>query len=70
MSVRRTLATVAAVAAAGLTALTLAAPAQAMHDSPAPVGDVAPSWSGHYSKPEIGQHGAARPWEAGPNWNR
>lgn len=70
MSRRSTLARLAAVAVPGLAALALAAPAQAMHDSPAPVGEMAPSWSGHYSKPEIGQHGAARPWEAGPSWNR
>jgi hypothetical protein len=48
----------------------LAAPAVAMHDSPAPVGDMAPSFSGHYSKPDTGSFGAARPWEAGPAWNR
>lgn len=70
MSVRRTLTAVAAVTVPSIAALALAAPAQAMHDSPAPVGEMAPSWSGHYTKPEIGQHGAARPWEAGPSWNR
>ncbi len=60
----------AALLAAPVATTLAAAPAHAMHDSPAPVGEVAPEWSGHYSTPTIGQHGAARPWEAGPAWNR
>lgn len=59
-----------AVTAASALAVGVAAPASAMHNSPAPVGEVAPSFSGHYRTPDIGQHGAARPWVAGPSWNR
>lgn len=59
-----------AVAAASALVIGAAAPASAMHDSPAPVGDMAPSFSGHYRTPDIGQKGAARPWVAGPSWNR
>jgi hypothetical protein len=55
---------------AALSLSALAAPARAMHDSPAPVDEVAPDFSGHYAKPDIGSNGAARPWEAGPAWNR
>jgi hypothetical protein len=59
---------------AGLTAAIAlpvsAAPAMAMHATPGPVDDMAPSFSGHYSTPDVGQKGAARPWEAGPSWNR
>lgn len=35
-----------------------------------PVGEMAPSFSGHYRTPDIGLKGAARPWVAGPSWNR
>ena len=59
----------AAVAAAGIT-VGLAAPATAMHGSPAPVEEPAPEWSGHYSTPDTGEKGEARPWTAGPAWNR
>ena len=58
------------VTAAALAASAFAVPANAMHTSPAPVGETAPAFSGHYSTPDIGQKGAARPWEAGPAWDR
>ena len=63
---------ITAVAVIATSALVLggAAPALAMHDSPAPVGEMAPSFSGHYHTPDIGHKGAARPWVAGPSWNR
>ena len=70
MSKRRVLTALVAAVAAPVLTLAVATPAKAMHDSPAPVGEMAPEWSGHYSKPDIGQHGAARPWQAGPAWNR
>ena len=60
---------IAAIAAVALV-VGIAAPASAMHNSPAPVGEMAPSFSGHYRTPDIGQKGAARPWVAGPSWNR
>ncbi len=59
-----------AVTAASALVVGIAAPASAMHNSPAPVGEMAPSFSGHYRTPDIGQRGAARPWVAGPSWNR
>lgn len=62
--------TAAALISAGAGLVAGALPAGAMHASPAPVGEVAPEWSGHYTKPDIGSFGAARPWEAGPAWNR
>lgn len=55
---------------AALSLTALAAPALAMHDSPSPVGEIAPAFSGHYVKPDVGSHGEARPWEAGPVWSR
>jgi hypothetical protein len=61
--------TIAVIAASALVVGT-ASPASAMHKSPAPVGEMAPSFSGHYRTPDIGQHGVARPWVAGPSWNR
>lgn len=67
---RRLLTVTAAAVVAPLVALGVAAPASAMHDAPAPVDEMAPSFSGHYSTPDVGQKGAARPWEAGPAWNR
>lgn len=70
MSKRTVVTTIAATLAAPALALGLAAPANAMHSSPAPVDDMAASWSGHYSTPDTGQKGEARPWEAGPVWNR
>jgi hypothetical protein len=70
MTKRHVLTAIAAAVAAPALALGVAAPAGAMHSSPAPVDDPAPTFSGHYSTPDIGQKGAARPWEAGPAWNR
>lgn len=70
MTTRRTLTTLATAVAAPLLALGIAGPASAMHSSPAPVDDPAPSWSGHYDTPDTGEKGDARPWEAGPVWNR
>ena len=67
---RRILTLVGAAVAAPVLALGIAAPASAMHDSPAPVDEMAPAWSGHYSTPDIGQRAEARPWQAGPAWNR
>jgi hypothetical protein len=55
---------------AALVASAVATPAFAMHASPAPVRDMAPSFSGHYDTPDTGSKGEARPWEAGPSWNR
>jgi hypothetical protein len=66
MSTRKMLTTLAVTVAT----LAVAAPASAMHASTAPVDDMAPSFSGHYDTPDTGQKGAARPWEAGPSWNR
>jgi hypothetical protein len=57
-------------AAAALALSTFATPAVAMHVTPGPVDDMAPSFSGHYSTPDTGEKGVARPWEAGPSWNR
>jgi hypothetical protein len=68
-SVRFRAVAIAAIAASALV-VGVAAPASAMHNTPAPVGDMAPSFSGHYRTPDVGQHGAARPWVAGPSWNR
>ena len=48
----------------------LSTTASAMHSSPAPVEEPAPDFSGHYSTPDVGQKGEARPWVAGPTWNR
>lgn len=70
MSTRTVLTALATAVAAPALALGLATPAQAMHNSPAPVGEMAPEFSGHYDKPDIGSFGEARPWEAGPAWNR
>lgn len=70
MSKRTVVTAIAATVTAPVLALGLAAPANAMHGSPAPVGDMAAPWSGHYSTPDTGQKGEARPWEAGPSWNR
>ena len=58
------------VTAAALAASAFAVPANAMHTTPGPVGEPAPEWSGHYSTPDIGHKGEARPWEAGPAWDR
>lgn len=58
------------LAAAVLAVPALATSASAMHGSPAPVDEMAPSFSGHYSVPDVGQKGEARPWVAGPVWNR
>jgi hypothetical protein len=66
MITRRMLTTLAATVGA----LAVASPASAMHGSPAPVDDMAPSFSGHYDAPDTGRKGDARPWEAGPSWNR
>ena len=70
MNPRRTLTLLGTVTAGSVLALGVAAPASAMHDAPAPVDEMAPSWSGHYSTPDTGQKGEARPWQAGPAWNR
>lgn len=70
MSLRRTRTVLATTLAVPALALGIAAPASAMHSSPAPVDDPAPTWSGHYDAPDTGQKGEARPWEAGPVWNR
>jgi hypothetical protein len=70
MTKRRVLPAITAAVAAPVLALGIAAPAGAMHSSPAPVDDPAPAFSGHYSTPDIGLKGGARPWEAGPTWNR
>jgi hypothetical protein len=67
MAIKRLL--VAGVAGAALSVASLS-PALAMHASPAPVDDMAPSHSGHYDTPDTGSKGEARPWEAGPRWNR
>ncbi len=64
------IAAVTSIVAVPVAVTTLAAPAAAMHDSPSPIGEIAPEWSGHYTTPTTGRHGAARPWEAGPAWNR
>lgn len=70
MTFRRTVRVLAAAVAAPVLALGIAGPASAMHSSPAPVDDPAPVWSGHYDTPDIGHKGEARPWQAGPVWNR
>ena len=67
---RRTRAFLATILVAPALTLAVAAPANAMHSSPAPVDDPAPAWSGHYDAPDTGEKGEARPWEAGPVWNR
>jgi Spy/CpxP family protein refolding chaperone len=71
MTLRRTRTVFATILVAPVLALAIAAaPASAMHSSPAPVDDPAPVWSGHYDAPDTGEKGEARPWEAGPVWNR
>jgi hypothetical protein len=70
MTKRHVLTAIAATLAAPALALGAAAPAAAMHSSPAPVDDPAPSFSGHYSTPDVGEKGESRPWEAGPTWDR
>lgn len=56
--------------AGALVTTAVAAPAMAMHTAPGPVDEAAPAFSGHYSTPDTGQKGDARPWEAGPAWDR
>ena len=61
------------IASSVIAAAVLAVPAtsaSAMHSSPAPVEEPAPDLSGHYSTPDVGLKGEARPWVAGPVWNR